>query len=220
MAKANTLMADQFFSPGLLLAEHIERGIIPVERRSMVELGAGCAVPSLLASTLAEPPVLVVITDYPDDAILRNLSQSLERNRAHVTNGCAVHCLGHDWGKDVSPLLDLSPARQGYDIVILSDLLHFDASHSELLASLISLLLRSPTARTYVAAGKYTPPKVCDNFLRAAEREGLLWEEGDEESKWLGTLPVRGRGLDKENLGVRKTMCRWWIGKWSEDALR
>ncbi|TFK46809.1 hypothetical protein OE88DRAFT_1739151 [Heliocybe sulcata] len=218
--KANTLMADQFFSPGLLLAEHIERGIIPVKGRTMIELGAGCAVPSLLASTLPEPPALVVITDYPDEAILHNLSQSLDRNRSAVASGCDIRCLGYDWGRDVSPLLDISPARAGYDIVLLSDLLHFDASHSDLLTSLVSLLRKTPTARTYVAAGKYTAAVVCTSFLQSAERNGLVWTEGDEESEWLGNLPVSGSGLNRENLGLRKTMCKWWTGRWSEDVLR
>jgi len=213
-------MADQFFSPGLLLAEHIERGIISVKGQTMIELGAGCAVPSLLASTLAEPPALVVITDYPDEAILSNLTESVERNHGAISPGCDVRYLGYDWGTDISPLLNLSPASAGYNIVLLSDLLHFDASHTDLLTSLVSLLRKSPTARTYVAAGRYTSPTVGANFLESAKRSGLVWLEGEEESEWLGTLPVSGSGLNKENLGLRKTMCRWWTGKWSEDVLR
>ncbi|TFY59004.1 hypothetical protein EVJ58_g6050, partial [Rhodofomes roseus] len=78
--KANTLLADHLFSPSLLLAERIERGLIPLEAQTVVELGAGCALPSLLASTLARPPSLVVPTDYLDAPILVNLTRNLERN--------------------------------------------------------------------------------------------------------------------------------------------
>ena len=110
--------------------------------------------------------------------------------------------------------LELSP---GYDVVILSDLLHFDASHGVLLSSLTSLLRKRASARTYVAAGKYTPEGVCRHFLEEGSKLGLQWEDGGEEEEWRGTLSVRGGGLDREQLGVRKRMCRWWIGRWRLD---
>ena len=109
-----------------------------------------------------------------------------------------------------------SPAVSGgYDIVILSDLLHFDASHGVLLSALTSLLRKSAGARTYVAAGKYTPAAVCEQFLRQGEQLGLAWAAGDEDAEWRGTLEVRGGGLDRGQLGVRKGMCRWWTGAWA-----
>ena len=65
----------------------------------------------------------------------------------------------------------------GFDVVILSDLLHFDRSHPALLASLTTLLTRAASARAYVAAGSYTRPAVCDAFLRLAEKSGIVWEQ-------------------------------------------
>ena len=106
-------------------------------------------------------------------------------------------------------------APEGYDVVILSDLLHFDASHDVLLWSLAALLKKTADARTYVAAGKYTPGAVCERFLREGEKLGLVWEEGEEDAEWRGALSVRGGGLDREQLGVRKGMCRWWVGRWA-----
>lgn len=107
----------------------------------------------------------------------------------------------------------------GFDIVILSDLLHFDASHDVLLASLTSLLSASKTSRAYVAAGKYTHTEVCDHFLSEGEKMGITWEVGEDDPVWKGTLPVHGGGLDREQLGVRKGMCRWWIGRWNLDKI-
>lgn len=104
----------------------------------------------------------------------------------------------------------------GYDIVILSDLLHFHSSHSVLVKSLTALLSRIPTSRAYVAAGNYTRPDICDNFLRQGEHSGLIWEEQDStgaEAQWLGTMPVPG--LTKEQLAVRKNVCRLWVGRWA-----
>lgn len=115
----------------------------------------------------------------------------------------------------VRALLPAAAGTPGFDVVVLSDLLHFDASHDVLLAALTSLLRPSPDARTYVAAGKYTPAAVCTRFLHAGEALGLVWEEGEDDPVWRGSLEVRGGGLDAEQLGVRKGMCRWWVGRWA-----
>ncbi|KAH7925465.1 hypothetical protein BV22DRAFT_1011239 [Leucogyrophana mollusca] len=220
--KANTLLADHLFSPALLLAEQLERGLIPVNGRRIVELGAGCALPSLLAAVLPNPPSLVVVTDYPDQIILGNLSNNVIVNAVWFKEGCVVQCAGYEWGQDAAPLIDLTVTHEdppGYDIVIMSDLLHFDSSHEVLVASLISLLARSDGARVYVAAGKYTAPNVCDHFLRLGEEAGIIWQEGvsdldgKESDAWLGTMEVSG--LDKAQLGIRKGMCRQWIGRWA-----
>ncbi|KAF9225717.1 hypothetical protein BS17DRAFT_750064 [Gyrodon lividus] len=225
--KANTLLADHLFSPALLLAELIERGVVQVAGRRIVELGAGCALPSLLAATLAQPPSLIVVTDYPDDGILGNLKANVERNRENYRSPCEVYCTGYEWGTSTTDLLNLSQrvdCPQGYDIVIMSDLLHFDASHDVLLLALKSLLAKSPQARVYVAAGNYTTPHVCDNFLNLGLNAGLIWEEdtscrsGDpQKNVWMGTMSVAG--LDIEQLSTRKNMCRWWIGRWSSATL-
>lgn len=159
----------------------------------------------------------MVITDYPDDTIMVNLKENIARNREQVAPGCNVQCFGYEWGKDVSTLLSLVPQNNGYDIVILSDLLHFDRSHDVLISSLTSLLRKSSSARTYVAAGKYTLPHVCDHFLREAEEAGIALAEGEDDPVWRGDLEVKGGGLDREQLGIRKSMCRWWVGRWAEE---
>lgn len=72
---------------------------------TVIELGAGCALPSLLASTLADPPSIVVVTDYPDETILGTLKQNIARNAGSVVDRCVVHCVGYEWGTDRDPLL-------------------------------------------------------------------------------------------------------------------
>ncbi|KAI0697048.1 hypothetical protein BC835DRAFT_805071 [Cytidiella melzeri] len=216
--KAITLLSDHLFSPSLFLAERIERGLVPISGKTVVELGAGCALPSLLSATLADPPSLVVVTDYPDHTILDNLQHNVQRNQVHFSPQAAVHCVGYEWGKDVRPLLALS-STGSFDVVILSDLLHFETSHDVLLSCLASLLARSCTSRTYVVAGKYTRAEVCRDFLVEGEKLGLVWEVDDDEDVWRGTLAVGGGGLDREQLGVRKGMCKSWVGRWSDDGL-
>ncbi|KAF8162447.1 hypothetical protein K438DRAFT_1618334 [Mycena galopus ATCC 62051] len=222
--KANTLLGDHLFSPGLFLAERIERGLLPAHELKVIELGAGGALPSLLLSTRSTPPTTIVVTDYPDPGILENLVRNVERNSHLVSHGCNVRCCGYEWGTDVAPLLcvcrmtassdvDL-PAGPGYDIIILSDLLYFHSSHVVLVSSIGALLARSPEARVHVAAGNYTKPEVCDNFLRLSANAGFIFEEifsSDEEREWLGNSPVSG--LDKTALTIRKAACRYWVGR-------
>jgi len=118
------LLADRLFSPSLLLAERIERGLVPATGSSglvpksdieygahrfcilqVVELGAGCALPSLLMATLAEPPSVIVVTDHPDKTIFENLERNVNQNRHLFQSGCSVHCQGYEWGQDVGGLL-------------------------------------------------------------------------------------------------------------------
>ncbi|PBK67448.1 hypothetical protein ARMSODRAFT_959032 [Armillaria solidipes] len=206
--KANTLLADHLFSPSLFLAERIERALILMQGRRVVELGAGCALPSLLMSTLAQPPSLVVVTDYPDDVIMKNLKENVNRNRSHVSYGCITCCQGYEWGTDTHSLLSLTGSEiMGYDVVILSDLL---------IASLKSLLRKTADSRVYIAAGRYTSPNVCDNFMEIANSEGFCIEEevsDGQEEPWLGTMEVAN--FDKQALSVRKAACRFWIGRWA-----
>lgn len=119
----------------------------------MIELGAGCALPSLLASTLKDnAPTLAVVTDYPSEDILSSLRRGVALNSHLVQRGCRVACMGYEWGGNVTALLADGP---GFDVVIMSDLLHFDRSHVELAESVVSLLARHDQARVYVAAGTH-----------------------------------------------------------------
>jgi nicotinamide N-methyltransferase len=120
---------------------------------------------------------------------------------------------------------------QGYNIVILSDLLHFHSSHDVLVSFIDALLARSPDARVHVAvsirqfswqlpdqfahsqAGNYTKPQVCDNFLQLSVRAGFAFDEilPSDEREWLGRSAVSG--LDKIALRTRKAACRYWVGR-------
>ncbi|ESK90270.1 nicotinamide n-methyltransferase nnt1 [Moniliophthora roreri MCA 2997] len=220
--KANTLLADHLFSPSLFLAERIERALIPIHGRTVVELGSGCGLPSLLMATMPEPPKIAVLTDYPDEGIMGNLNENVARNASLFSSACTVYCLGYDWGTDVSHLLSLineqdqRHQRPGFDIVILSDLLHFHSSHDALIDSLARLLSKSSASRTYASAGKYTHAHVCDNFISRAREQGFSFEEilsPEGEAEWMGRLDVSD--LDKDALTARKSACRFWVGRWA-----
>ncbi|KAF8503890.1 hypothetical protein BU17DRAFT_78324 [Hysterangium stoloniferum] len=231
--KATTLLADHLFSPSLLLAERLELGLVPLAYKTVLELGAGCALPSLLAATFAPPsstapPRLVLATDYPSPIILDTLRKNIQQNSHVVRAGCVLGYEGFEWGneedlKRVKRWLDGHQVPEaGFDILILSDLLHFSSSHTELVNSVVALLKRDGEARVYVAAGMCSPP--CLNSIKFELMPSLIVpfrklyrsREGKVSGEWLGELCVRG--LTKDDMGARKGKCWWWAGRWGAGA--
>ncbi|KAG8692761.1 hypothetical protein FRC08_009552 [Ceratobasidium sp. 394] len=215
--KATTLLADALFSPSLFLAEQIQLGEIEIAGKGVLELGSGVALPLLLASTLDPPPSIITLSDYPDESILGNLRKNVAANRILVHPGCQLNSVGYAWGSDVTPLLSLlPPASPGYDTLILSDLLHFDSSHSDILSTVTQTLSQSPDARVYVAAGLYTRENVRDSFLRAGEAVGLEWALMPNDGVWRGQQNVRSDGVvwSQDNLNARKANVIAWVGHW------
>jgi nicotinamide N-methyltransferase len=108
-----------------------------------------------------------------------------------------------------------SNGGSGFDIVIMSDLLHFGSSHATLVESLAALLAKSGGSRAYIAAGKYTKQDVCDRFIDQARHAGIvLVEQSCQQVGWQGKMAVRGPGLDREGLRRRRDMSRLWVGRW------
>jgi nicotinamide N-methyltransferase len=106
-----------------------------------------------------------------------------------------------------------------HHVLLLSDLLYFDASHNELTQSITLLLSRRPESRAFIAAGTTPVPQ----FFRLAILAGFEYQEQTHQSKslqesdWCGTLPVVG--LTRDELSARKAQVRWWSLWWSEAKL-
>ncbi|EJT97993.1 hypothetical protein DACRYDRAFT_96956 [Dacryopinax primogenitus] len=214
--KANTLLADQVFNPGLVTAERIEAGGIDVEGRYVLELGCGAGIPSLVAASLtSHGPEMVVLTDYPDSDLMEALQANVERNKAQVR--CPVHARGYAWGDDVSELLSfLPPSKEGYDVLLLADLLHLTPPISPLLTSLTHLLAHTPSARAYITIGTYTKASGAEAWLGAARAAGLELEEWDLGVEWEGSeLQGVGEVRGKQAHRDVKRSVRGWIGRWS-----
>lgn len=62
-----------------------------------IELGAGAALPSII--TALKNAKLVVATDYPADAMLRNLEYNMNKNLDTCKNW---RVMGHLWGDHAS----------------------------------------------------------------------------------------------------------------------
>ncbi|KAF5326418.1 hypothetical protein D9611_000484 [Ephemerocybe angulata] len=105
------------------------------ENLNVLELGAGGGLPSLVAAK--NNARLVVITDYPDDALIDNIEHNVKTNLS-VEEQQKVSTQGYIWGRSTDGLLETASTRTGqktYDLIILSDLVFNHSQHDALLTT-------------------------------------------------------------------------------------
>ncbi|KAH9996385.1 hypothetical protein BJV74DRAFT_827878 [Russula compacta] len=118
--------------------------------RTVLELGAGGGLPGLVAAKCGARKV--VLTDYPDQALVDNMAYNVVQNVEPARRG-AVCVLGYVWGHPVEPLLLLLAPRPDattaycahagadgcpsttFDLILLSDLIFNHSQHRALLTT-------------------------------------------------------------------------------------
>lgn len=138
-----SLFVDDVWPGSRVLADFLIENCDQFIGKSCLELGAGGALPSLVAASLGARSV--VITDYPAEGVIENITDAISANS--LTNAVAV---GHIWGTDnlltLLRLGDISASDnlQGYEVVFLAELLWKDTYplHRNLLESLSGCLNR------------------------------------------------------------------------------
>jgi len=171
-ARDRDLFSHYLWNSSLVLAELIEAATLGLEtaggsRRgtaadfnvtglSTLELGAGTALPSLMAALLGAGRV--VATDYPSAEVLSNLHDNMRRNVqpsfSPLGTVAPVAVEGHGWGIFSTPLAEGN--RHAFDRVVACDCLWLPSQHGALRASLSWFLGASPAARAWVAAEFHT----------------------------------------------------------------
>lgn len=168
-----------------------------------IELGAGTALPSLLAGLLGARRV--VLTDYPAPAVVANLRANAARNLRPALAPAggklvapSVEVDGHAWGElPSSPPQDDHDRHHAFDRVLVCDCLWMPWQHDNLLASIDWFLKRDQDddgadARCWVVAGFHTGREGMREFFRDERlgRVGLeverIWERDcdGEEREW------------------------------------
>ena len=123
------------------LARYLERTPTLYSGKDVLELGAGAGLPSLVvaksgARTVRTNPsnslplcmrltiwfAQVVMTDYPDQALVDNMKYNAAQNGVEVQ----VAVRGYVWGRPVEPLLEPTGAKK-FDLILLSDLIFHHA---------------------------------------------------------------------------------------------
>ncbi|KAI0330069.1 hypothetical protein GY45DRAFT_1354153 [Cubamyces sp. BRFM 1775] len=119
--------------------------------RSVLELGAGGALPGIVAAKNGARTV--VLTDYPDAALIDNIAYNVRQNIPESEKK-GVHVQGYIWGHPVEPLLELLPGdseEKAYDLIILSDLIFNHSQHEAMLKT------------CDLALSKYKPTEFADD---------------------------------------------------------
>lgn len=215
------LFSHFLWNAGVQLAEFIEEGRVwqdengehteewSVKGESVLELGAGTGLAGLVAGL--EGAEKVVISDYPAEEVLQNISSNVERN---ITSRklkspkmvAEVEVKGHEWG-----VLDnkFSVENKGsFGRILVADCLWMPWQHGNLLKS-ISWFLKEEDGKAWVVAGFHTGREKMRGFYAesALKEAGLIieriWERNAEghEREW-----VEDRGL--EDVTERK---RWLV---------
>jgi len=116
--------------------------------RFVLELGAGGGLPGIVAAKNGARKV--VLTDYPDNILIENLEFNVTKNIPSATED-RVSVMGYIWGNPTQILLDslptspIPPSKQGFDLIILSDLVFNHSQHDALLKTCEdTLTLRPP----------------------------------------------------------------------------
>ncbi|RYP69527.1 hypothetical protein DL771_006042 [Monosporascus sp. 5C6A] len=132
--------------------------IFSVRGKRVLELGAGTALPSLVASVAGAAGVAV--TDYPSPIIVETLARNVAANAVAANSplsppaACPVEVHGHEWGDLSSPFAARN--RGAFDRVMSCDCLWMPWQHANLRRSVGWFLAPGPEARAWVVAGFHT----------------------------------------------------------------
>lgn len=149
-----------------------------VTNRTVLEVGAGAGLPSLVSAHLGANKV--VVTDYPDADLIDNLRHNVSLlSPAEVQSRLAVE--GYLWGSSIDKLVAYLPDadKDGFDLLILADLLFNHSEHAKLVKTVLDTLKKSRDAKALVFFTPYRPWLLEKDlaFFPLAESHGLKVEK-------------------------------------------
>lgn len=177
-----------------------------IHNKSLLELGCGAALPSIVAALLGASHV--VATDYPDPIVLENLQHNLTAYRPvlNTRNSSAqLSGMGFLWGESPTEVLECLPKSEipGFDIVVLADVSFNHSEHAKLARSVAATLKRHKDAVAYVYFTAYRP-WLLDRDLALFDR---LKEVGLVSEKVSSTI-MKNLMFDVD-LGVSRFACEY-----------
>ncbi|KAI0264855.1 hypothetical protein BC834DRAFT_970424 [Gloeopeniophorella convolvens] len=168
---SHSLWGHHLWNAARSLAAYLEHHPALLAHARVLELGAGGALPALLAAKAGA--ARVVATDYPDAALLANIAHNAAANgvRAGV-----LSVVGYVWGADVAPLLEAAGGER-FALVLLSDLVFNHSQHGALLRTTRAAL--APGGCALVFYTHHRPHLAARDmaFFERAREEGWACEE-------------------------------------------
>lgn len=129
-----------------------------VKDKTVLELGAGAGLPSLVCAEMGARKV--VVTDYPDPDLVENLRLNVDGFYSGESDGIerSIVAEGYCWGNDSAELLKHLPdVKKGFEVLILADLLFNHSEHGKLVDTVKKTLKRSREAKALVFFTPYRP---------------------------------------------------------------
>ncbi|KAF3319076.1 hypothetical protein TWF173_003530 [Orbilia oligospora] len=160
-----SLFSHHLWNAGVEVAGMIETGELNVEGETVLELGAGAALPSLISAITGAKTI--VVTDYPAPEILSNITANIAFNQSKFISS-DIQVYGHTWGE-----LDEEVAKKhahSFTRVIAADTLWMTWEHENLVKSMLHFLDDGPTSRVVVVAGLHTGRQKMANFWDVAAK--------------------------------------------------
>lgn len=144
------------WNAGRTLATHLESNASSlIHGKTILELGAGAGLPSLVSAIHGAKHV--VVTDYPDAELVENLQWNVD-HCSLLPQTRNIEAKGYLWGAETDKIVSGLPSGEDkFDILILADLLFNHSEHRKLVASVQQMLKRSPEAKALVFFTPYRP---------------------------------------------------------------
>jgi len=176
----NPLWGHHLWNAGRIISNYLEKQPSLVENKTVLELGAGAGLPSLVCGILGAKQV--VVSDYPDPDLIQNLWKNIDSVKTQkIANGNIV-AEGYCWGAETSSLLS-HIAEPGFNILILADLLFNHSEHEKLVHTIELTLKKGPESKALVFFTPYRPwlYKKDMAFFDVCKGRGFLVEKVLEE---------------------------------------
>jgi EEF1A N-terminal glycine/lysine methyltransferase len=133
---------------------------------------------------------MVVVTDYPDPDLVKNIDEFYSSKTRREEKGVErkIVAEGYCWGADAAPLLAHLPSfaeskTPGFEVLILADLLFNHSEHGKLVSTIEATLQKTEKAKALVFFTPYRPWLYEKDmaFFDLAREKGFVVEKVLEE---------------------------------------
>ncbi|OAK95544.1 hypothetical protein IQ06DRAFT_60653 [Phaeosphaeriaceae sp. SRC1lsM3a] len=152
----NPLWGHHLWNAGRTTSTYLEEHAAAlVQNKTVLELGAGAGLPSLVCALNGAKQV--VVTDYPDAELIDNLRYNID-HCSLLSSPPHIVAEGYLWGAPVEDVVKHLPdGAETFDVLILADLLFNHSEHAKLIKTVQITLTKSPEAKAYVFFTPYRP---------------------------------------------------------------